>query len=207
MNNDEMIKKLIEDLDRISVIKPDDVPNIELYMEQVTGFIDRKLGGNVRYSNGERVLTKTMINNYAKNDLLPPPVKKKYSKEHVLILIYIYYFKQVMSISDIQSVLGPLTDRYFGRHRDVTLESLYRDVVSLEGSGIQELKDDVINKYEAAAKLYDGDDEEEEFLRTFIFICELSYDIYIKKRMIESIIDDYNAKHGDRLTDKKKKKK
>ena len=47
-----------------------------------------------------------MINNYAKNDLLPPPIKKKYSKEHVLLLIFIYYYKGILSISDIQKVLA-----------------------------------------------------------------------------------------------------
>ena len=54
--------------------------------------MDKRLAKSRRYDN-DKILTKTMINNYAKNDLLPPPVKKKYSKEHMLLLIFIYYFK------------------------------------------------------------------------------------------------------------------
>ena len=61
----------------------------------------------------DKVFTKIMINNYAKNHLLPPPVKKKYSKEHILMLTFIYYFKNIMSISDIQVLLGSVAEKFF----------------------------------------------------------------------------------------------
>ena len=72
----------------------DELPKLELYMDQVTTFMDERLKSTARYPGEDKILTKTMINNYAKNDLLPPPVRKKYSKEHVLLLIFIYYFKR-----------------------------------------------------------------------------------------------------------------
>ena len=125
MTNEDIVKKLIDDLDRIGTIDPDDLPNIDLYMEQVTGFIDSRLGSSARTADG-RILTKTMINNYAKNNLIPPPVKKKYSKEHMLILIFIYYMKSVMSITDIQQILGPLADRYFGDKSNPSLTEIER---------------------------------------------------------------------------------
>ena len=60
-------------------------------MDQVTTFMDSNLKDSKRY-NADKILTKTMINNYAKNNLLPPPLKKKYSKEHILVLIFIVGF-------------------------------------------------------------------------------------------------------------------
>ena len=70
----------------------DKLPGLELYMDQVTSFIDGQLAGSKR-NEDDKLLTKTMINNYTKNDLLPPPVKKKYSKEHLLSLIFIYSYE------------------------------------------------------------------------------------------------------------------
>ena len=61
-----------------TVVKPEDIPNIDLYMDQVTTFMDSQLATSKRHED-DKILTKTMINNYAKNDLLPPPEKKKYS--------------------------------------------------------------------------------------------------------------------------------
>ena len=108
INPKDVLNSIIESLERIDYIKPRDIPNIDLYMDQVTTFMEEHLKTSKRYPE-DKILTKTMINNYAKNHLLPSPEKKKYSKEHMLLLIYIYYFKGILSIGDIQSLLDPQT--------------------------------------------------------------------------------------------------
>ena len=80
-----------KDVGRIDYIHPVDIPNIDLYMDQVTTFMEEQLSSTKRYED-DKILTKTMINNYAKNNLLPPPNKKKYSKEHLLVLIFCLLF-------------------------------------------------------------------------------------------------------------------
>ena len=75
-------------------IPPEDIPDIGLYMDQVTTFMEEQLSSTKRYED-DKILTKTMINNYAKNNLLPPPIKKKYSKEHLLVLIFVYYIASI----------------------------------------------------------------------------------------------------------------
>ena len=90
MENDiKEFKKFIRDMIKLDFIVPDDIPDIEMYMEQLTGFMDEQLGGNLR-NKEDKVLTKNMINNYTKNGLLPPPDKKKYNQNHLILLIYIY---------------------------------------------------------------------------------------------------------------------
>ena len=77
---------ILSSISRIEYVRPGDIPNIDLYMDQVTTFMEEQLRSTKRHEE-DKILTKTMINNYAKNNLLPPPVKKKYSKEHVLVMI------------------------------------------------------------------------------------------------------------------------
>ena len=125
----ELLNSIIE---KIHLIKAEDIPNIDLYMDQVLTFMDRKLRSAVRPQTEDRVLTKTMINNYAKNHLLPSPEKKKYTKEHIMVLMFIYYFKNILSIGDIQSILNPLTERYFAAGKELDLEKIYEEVFSLE---------------------------------------------------------------------------
>ena len=91
IERENLLKSILESLGRIEHIRLEDIPNIDLYMDQVTTFMDKQLKNTTRNPEGDKILTKTMINNYAKNDLLPPPVKKKYSKEHIVLLIFIYY--------------------------------------------------------------------------------------------------------------------
>ena len=195
LDTNDLLKSIMKSLDRLEYIKTDEIPNIDLYMDQVTTLMDKKLRAVTRYPKEDKILTKTMINNYAKNDLLPPPIKKKYSKEHVLVLIFIYYFKSILSISDIQTLLQPITDKYFDNGKEFGLKDIYEEVFRMESAEIEMLKKDMMEKYEMAQSTFEGMPEEEaEFLHQFSFICLLSYDVYIKKLLVEKLIDDMKDK-------------
>ena len=190
INRKDMINSILESVSRIDYIKPEDLPNIDLYMDQVTTFMESQLASTKRYPE-DKILTKTMINNYAKNDLLPSPEKKRYSKEHMLLLIFIYYFKNILSISDIQTLLGPITEKFFKSENDKNLTYIYNEVFSMEHSQIENLKKDLVKRYNAAESTFnDADEEDREFLKQFSFICLLSFDVYVKKMLIEHIIDE-----------------
>ena len=191
---EDLLNSIMESFDRIDYIKAADIPNIDLYMDQVTTLMESRLKNTTRYPEEDKILTKTMINNYTKNHLLPPPLKKKYSREHVMILIFIYYYKGFMSISDIQTVLQPITERYFKKSDGLTLEDIYEEVFSLEKEQVEVLKKDVMDKFTRAKKTF-GDEEhageDQNFLRFFAFICMLSFDVYVKKLLIEKLLDAY----------------
>jgi DNA-binding transcriptional MerR regulator len=189
----EFMESLLDDIKNIDYILPEDIPNIALYMDQVTTFMDEQLAASKRHED-DKILTKTMINNYAKNDLLPPPEKKKYSREHVLTLLFIYYFKNFLSINDIQSILNPITDRYFGNKNGFNMQDVYNEIFELEHEESQKVFKDLGKKYIRSNKAFqDFPEEDQDLLHAFSFICMLSYDVYIKKMIIEQIIDDLNG--------------
>ena len=72
INIEDLLNSILGSLDRIAYIKSEDIPNIDLYMDQVTTFMESRLRSSTRNPGTDKILTKTMINNYAKNDLLPP---------------------------------------------------------------------------------------------------------------------------------------
>ena len=76
IDTNDILNSILESLSRIDYIRPEEIPNIDLYMDQVTTFMDTQLAATKRYDE-DKILTKTMINNYTKNNLLPPPLKKK----------------------------------------------------------------------------------------------------------------------------------
>ena len=190
INTNDMLNSILESRSRIDYIHPGDIPNIDLYMDQVTTFMDSQLASTKRHED-DKILTKTMINNYAKNNLLPPPVKKKYSKEHVLILIFIYYFKNILSIKDIESLLKPITENYFDGNGSIDMSSLYEEICQIEKERIEPLKETVKTAHEQAETMFtDLPDKDREYLQLFTFICNLSFDVYVKKQLIEKLIDN-----------------
>ena len=189
IESDRMLESILESLSKMEYVKSSKIPNIDLYMDQVLTFMNGHLENVKRYEN-DKVMTKTMINNYAKNHLLPAPEKKKYTKEHIMVLMFIYYFKNILSIGDIQSILNPLTDRYFANGRELNLEKVYEEVFSLEKDQIEQLKETLAKDYQRAGETFmEESEEDKEFLQLFSFICMLSYDIYIRKQIIEKIVD------------------
>ena len=212
ISTEDLLNSILKSLDRIDYVKPEDIPNIDLYMDQVTTLMDSKLKNSTRNPDGDKILTKTMINNYAKNNLLPPPVKKKYSKEHVLMLIFIYYYKGVIPMNEIQTLLQPITDHYFQNGQAFDLESLYKEVVSLEKEQLEDLKKDVVDKFRRAENSFtETSGEEREFLQKFALICLLSFDVYMKKMIVEQLVaelaNDAKAREPEKETHKKNKEK
>jgi len=196
----DMRKAIIDLLDKLNTIEyinPEAIPNIDLYMDQVTSFIDGQLAGSKR-KDDDKLLTKTMINNYTKNDLLPPPVKKKYSKEHLLTLIFIYYLKNIVSINDIHSILKPITDNYFGNKDGHNLEDIYAEIFRMEKEESNKILKEFSKKYAISKDTFsDFPEEDQEMLHAFSFICLLSFDVYMKKQLIEKIVDDVFTKNEE----------
>ena len=188
----ELLKELLKGLDIIDYIQEDEIPDIPLYMDQVTTFMDSRLENATRKPGEDKILTKTMINNYAKNNLLPPSFKKKYSKDHILLMILIFYYKGFLSISDIQSFIGPLGERFFNPESEYDLSKIYKSVFDLQYGQAENLVKDIMRSFSKANnKFEDAPTEDQEFLQMFGFICTLSFEVYVKKLLIERVIDKY----------------
>ena len=194
---EEVIQAVFSDMNDVLCIKNSDIPDIDLYMDQVLSFLNDKLKNT--HCDGEEkdcALTKTMINNYAKNDLLPSPVKKKYSKEHMMVLVFIYYFKNFLSINDVQKMLNPLLEKYFDNDEGMNFEDVYSEVFNLGEARIDFLKEDITEKYKASLNSFENvSGEDAELLRTFTYICYLSYDIFYKKLLVQELIEEIDRKH------------
>lgn len=202
----DSLKKQIREWIKLGYIIPEDIPSIELYMDQVTTFMDKHLSPNKR-TEEDKTLTKTMINNYTKNELLPPPDKKRYSKDHIIILIYIYYLKNVVSISDIQTMLKPLIDNYYDKPGAVhSLEDIYSSLYDLEKHQYFHTENSIVKTFELSGRDFPGSDD--EYLKNLTFLSLIGYDIFMKKKLMERIIDKMakDAEAEEEKTVKKEEK-
>ena len=104
LKEQEMIKKF-------HIPRWNELPDIDLYLDQVVNYLERYL--DIYAGNKEdKIITKTMINNYVKQGIIPAPEKKKYNKTHIAYLIVVCLLKQVYSINDIGKLIS-LTIQYF----------------------------------------------------------------------------------------------
>lgn len=124
-------------------LTPDKIPSIDLYMDQVIQLFERTFESSTR-NEEEKVLTKTMINNYAKGKLLFPIQQKKYSKEHLLLISLIYQLKGSLSINDIKTTLSGINERI----GDIDLDSFYEEFLTVAADNVKHGRTDIAGRIE-----------------------------------------------------------
>ena len=119
-----------------------------------------------------------------------------------MILTFIYYFKGILSIKDIESLLTPITTRYFHTDSELDITRIYDEVCAHDKERTAILQEDIKALFQASSETFsDVTGEDKEFLQFFSLICMLSLDVYVKKMLIEKMIDLFPANE----TNKKKK--
>ncbi len=85
-----------------------ELPTIDLYIDQLVSLLEQYLSGYIKSDNekDDKIITKTMINNYVKHNVIKSPINKKYNKEHIASLFVIFVLKQVYSINDIKKLIA-----------------------------------------------------------------------------------------------------
>ena len=185
-----------------SVTRVDEIPKIDLYMDQVLTFLVERLRRTARKSDADKLLTKTMVNNYVKNKVMIPPVKKKYGKDHILLLMVIYYMKSFLSIDDIRKIVGPVSDKYArpttrsaeqqaGRKHRYSMSVVYTEIFTYVSEDVERFPEEVEKILDVTDNAFlNAPEEDREMLRRFNVICQLSADIYLRKLLIEKLLDE-----------------
>ncbi|MCM0650712.1 DUF1836 domain-containing protein [Clostridium swellfunianum] len=187
----EELFKLLNETINYDDIKLTDIPWVDLYMDQVTTFFDEKLK-DFKRDKDDKILTKTMINNYAKAKLLTPVKGKKYSKEQMVLLSLIYNLKQVLSINDISLVLAPILEGLNLKDNSVSLEKIYNENLDINKLQADEFCSWFTNKLDFLSnKLSSSETENKETMLLILIVLMLVNSANTHKRMAEKIIDTY----------------
>lgn len=183
---------LIKELSLLDDIKLSDIPDMNLYMEQVTTLIDDKLS-HLKRSEEDKILTKTMINNYTKSGILMPPVNKKYNKQHIILLVLIYYLKQILSINDIHTLLAPILNDIESSDDDlISINDIYSTFLEIKRNEFGDYSDIFSDKFNLINEKVSGiDSEHKSTAELFLIVIMLVAQADAQKRLAEKIIDKY----------------
>ncbi|WP_454054187.1 DUF1836 domain-containing protein [Clostridium sp. Marseille-Q7071] len=188
--NREDILKLLEELNLNEHIEPKEIPSIDLYMDQVITLFESNLSNSKRYDE-DKLLTKTMINNYTKDKLLIPAKKKKYSKNHIILMILIYNLKQNLSILDIKSLFNDMVVNLQQEEAEkINLEEIYKKFLHIKDLQTIEAEDQINNLISKVEEQL-SDKGDEEYEKLLITVLCLINSANIQKRLAEKIIDKY----------------
>ena len=173
--------ELIEIIDKVvnkSDLKASDIPSLDLYMDQIMTLFEEHLQDNKRY-NEDKLLTKTMINNYTKAGIIKPVKGKKYTKEQIIGMLLIYNLKNTITIQEIKHILAPIYDN------DDSLENIYEQFIKIKKVQNEELKPLILKIINTFNLDIDNNDQR---LITIMALSSLSNQL---TSIIQGIIDNY----------------
>ena len=201
IDTDDLLNSIKESFKNIKHVKSEEIPDIDLYMDQVTTFLDEKLKSSARNPKAEeKLVTKTMTNNYAKTDVIPAPVRKKYSRDHIFLIIFVYYYKNFLQINDVKTLLDPIRENFLDAGGDFGIEDVYKEVFDNLEASFSKIEADVTKDYEEAMKSFeDAPKDMQEYLKLFNLISKISTDIYVKKLLVEKMIDSIKEHRTDSM--------
>lgn len=184
----DKINEILEGLGLESNLKLDEIPNIDLYMDQVIQLFENKFVDSKR-NEEEKILTKTMINNYAKGKLIFPIKNKKYSKEHLILMSLIYQLKGALSINDIQRTLDGLNKRII--KEDIEIDSFYNSYLNLSQKNVADFYEDITERVkdvnEEVSKM---EDRNAPYLEQVLMISSLVHMSNLYRKVAEKLVDE-----------------
>ncbi|WP_077327943.1 DUF1836 domain-containing protein [Virgibacillus siamensis] len=184
MNN---MEHFIDNMHLDSQLTLEDIPDLNLYMDQVIQLFENKFAASKR-NDDEKVLTKTMINNYAKGKLFFPVKNKKYSREHLMLISMIYQMKGALSINDVKQTLEKLneniTDKAFN------LQDFYDCYLKLDRDNVDQFSKAVHQHSDAVhEKVKHLDDDDKKYLEQLLMVAVMTNMSNYYRRAAEKMVD------------------
>lgn len=196
------IKKTLEvwlnELNNFSFKRYEELPDIELYMDQVVTFLEKQIK-IFQNSSLDKQITSSMINNYVKGEVVSAPISKKYNREHLAAIEEVITLKQVLSIAEVKQILDE-------RYKDSPEKG---DTFN----SFNELQTEKITSTvnEAFKHLNDIDDNDTKALVNLALDFSLSAVAYIniakKILFLTRVYDELNKPEDEKEKDKEKDKK
>ncbi|RFB15011.1 DUF1836 domain-containing protein [Bacillus sp. HNG] len=190
----EIEKDLLNVLEIDKNIFLEDIPQIDLYMDQVIQLFENTFN-TAKRNEDEKILTKTMINNYAKGKLLIPIKNKKYSREHLILLSLIYQLKSGISINDIKATLNPVNQRVMDDEA-FNLEDFYKSYLALFGKNGEEFKRDIETKMKDVAEEM-GSAADEQLKKVLLILSFITASQFYR-RAAETLVDELISEQGEK---------
>lgn len=195
MRYEEFVKNTIEEYVSKGKINAEDFPEMEIYMDQAETFLNKELSV-YKKNEKDKVITKTMIGNYVKHNMMPRPVNKKYSKDHLIMLSLIYYLKGSFQMEEIEKIVHPLIENYNSEFDDkIDLTSLYEGILGIQAKEQESLAQSVTNMIEGSKNhLRETELSDDDMLELFMLIVNLSMKADAQKFIAHKLLHEYILK-------------
>lgn len=192
INLSDKLVKLAEDISKKSIIALDDLPPYDLFLSQVTDFLNNKL--NEEY-------TSNIIQNYIKAEVISKPEegkKRGYTKDHLIQLILLNYMRPILTTEEIKEVFNLAFNKINEKTDDlITWEFAYEIFVDLQKETIKNFISTSQETEKKLKKIIDNkhlNESDSQKLLMFLTVISLIAQATAYKKLAHSLLEEFEEK-------------
>lgn len=188
MRYEQFAEKLVQEYQKKGLADGKSIPDIDLYIDQMVSCLNTEL--SLYAEDGQSPITKGMVSNYTKHRMIPGPDGKRYSKDHCIFMLLVYYLKGCFSMDQVQRLMKPILANYSSAWDDnVDMQAYYREILaavreSEEGLG-QRLQERIVETKKFLADRGSDDDISELFLLITTLIMRSNEERYLAEKLLD----------------------
>ena len=190
MRYEQFAEKLALEYQKKGLADGKSVPDIDLYIDQMVSCLNSEL--SLYAKNGEGPITKGIVSNYTKHKMIPGPEGKRYTKDHCIFMLLVYYLKGCFSMDQVQRLMKPILSNYDSAWDDnVDMQAYYKEILAAvrksEEDFSEQLQERILANKKFLADRGSADDISELILLITMLIMRSNEERY----MAEKLLDEY----------------
>ena len=188
MRYEQFAEKIAQEYQKKGLAEGKSIPGIDLYIDQMVSCLNSEL--SLYAKDGEGPITKGIVSNYTKHKMIPRPEGKRYTRDHCIFMLLVYYLKGCFSMDQIQRLMKPLLSNYDSDWDDsVDIQAYYAKIVEevreAEAGLTQELQEDMKDIKKFLADKGSDDDISEIILLITTLIMRSNGERFLAEKLLD----------------------
>ena len=190
MRYEQFAEKLALEYQKKGLADGKSVPDIDLYIDQMVSCLNSEL--SLYAKNGEGPITKGIVSNYTKHKMIPGPEGKRYTKDHCIFMLLVYYLKGCFSMDQVQRLMKPILSNYDSAWDDnVDMQAYYKEILAVVRKSEEDFSEQLQERILANKKFLADRGSDDDISELILLITMLIMRSNEERYMAEKLLDEY----------------
>ena len=190
MRYEQFAEKLALEYQKKGLADGKSVPDIDLYIDQMVSCLNSEL--SLYAKNGEGPITKGIVSNYTKHKMIPGPEGKRYTKDHCIFMLLVYYLKGCFSMDQVQRLMKPILSNYDSAWDDnVDMQAYYKEILAAVRKPEEDFSEQLQERILANKKFLADRGSDDDISELILLITMLIMRSNEERYMAEKLLDEY----------------
>jgi hypothetical protein len=190
MRYEQFAEKLALEYQKKGLADGKSVPEIDLYIDQMVSCLNTEL--SLYAKDGEGPITKGIVSNYTKHKMIPGPEGKRYTKDHCIFMLLVYYLKGCFSMDQVQRLMKPILSNYDSAWDDnVDMQAYYKEILAAVRKSEEDFSERLQERILANKKFLADRGSDDDISELILLITMLIMRSNEERYMAEKLLDEY----------------